>query len=161
MTITKDIHTDEQKQIIYNNHKNLTLSLRRSFNAFSEDIVDPIKYISNEIVNHAKNGGELPQGVYIFKTKQEALNTANRTGYALVEVNPQDDIIGVPASEYRKEKGFYCIETRWYFKEGKNREGILYPTSMKSILLNWLCPGRIFIPNKKKWSDGVVYEQII
>ena len=161
MTITKDIHTDEQKQIIYNNHKNLTLSLRKSFNAFSEEIPDPVKYISNEIVHHAKSGGKLPQGVYIFKTKQEALNTANKTNYALVEVNPQNDITGVPANEYRKEKGFYCIEVRWHFKEGKNREGILYPASMKSILLNWLCPGRVFLPSKKKWSDGVVYEQAI
>jgi len=161
MTLIKDIHTDEQKQIIYSNHKNLTLSLRKSFNAFSEDIIDPVKYISNEIINHAKNDGELPQGVYIFRSKQEALIKANKTGYALVEVNPQDDITGVPASEYRKEKGIYCIEVRWHFKEGKNREGILYPASMKSILLSWLCPGRIFIPNKKKWSDGVVYEQII
>jgi len=161
MTITKDIHTDEQKKIIYNNHKNLTYSLRKSFNAFSEDIIDPVKYISNEIMNHAKLGGELSQGVYIFRSKQEALNTANRTGYALVEVNPQDNITGVPASEYIKEKGFYCIETRWYFKEGKNREGILYPASMKSILLSWLCPGKVFLPSKKKWSVSVVYEQAI
>lgn len=161
MTIIKDIHTDEQKQIIYNNHKNLTYSLRRSFNAFFEDITDPVKYISNEVIHHAKNNGELPQGVYIFKTKQEALNIANKSGYTLVEVNPQDNVTGVPASEYRKEKGFYCIEVRWFFKEGKNREGILYPASMKSILLSWLCPDRIFIPSKKKWSVGIVYEQVI
>ena len=103
----------------------------------------------------------MPQGVYIFSSKQEVLNKANKIGYALVEVNPQDDITGVPASEYVKSKGFYCIETRWHFKEGKNREGILYPASMKSILLNWLCPGRIFLPSKKKWSDGVVHEQVI
>ena len=161
MTLTTDIHTDEQKQIIYNNHKNLSLALRRSFNAFSEDIIDPVKYISNETIHHAKNGGELPQGVYIFCSKQEALNTANRTGYALVEVNPQDDRTGIPASEYIKGKVFYCIEARWYFTEGKNREGILYPASMKSILLDWLCPGRVFLPSKKKWSVGIVYEQVI
>jgi len=147
MTITKDIHTDEQKQIIYNNHKNLSLSLRRSFNAFSEEIIDPVKYISNEIMNHAKNGGELPQGVYIFRNKQEALNTTNKSGYALVEVNPQDDRTGVPASEYIKSKGFYC---KVVFQRKEEQGGYIVSCKYEKYIVELVVSGKGIYTKQEK-----------
>lgn len=125
-----------------------------AYNEYGEEI-DPVRFIKNNILKTIKENNELPKCVHNIVTKQEILKLVNTTGYALVQVNPEDEK-GIPVSEY--VKGKICIEIPWYFEGYKNREAYINYRDIKFIILDELNIIKVFLPTKKNWSANIIKE---